>query len=101
MANWKNTTHIQRFGKQILNIRYALNKSQSDFGPVQRARLSEYERAIKNPTLDTIFHIASNYNLHPIFLLDFDISDLEQNKPIYDVPADVLPHLHFLSKYLI
>src|SRR5271163_1077389 len=59
----------QRFGDALRSLREAAGKTQEDF-TIGRTYLSELERGLKTPTLDTIVRLAGELGVSPARLLE-------------------------------
>ncbi len=55
----------QRFGEVLRSLREAAGKTQEDFAAIGRTYLSELERGLKTPTLETIVRLADELGTTP------------------------------------
>ncbi len=60
----------RRFGEALRTLREASGKTQEDFSGIGRSYLSELERGLKTPTLDTIVRLADELGVAPTRLVE-------------------------------
>jgi transcriptional regulator with XRE-family HTH domain len=60
----------QRFGEALCTLREAAGKTQEDFANIGRTYLSELERGLKTPTLETIVRLAAELKVSPTRLVE-------------------------------
>ena len=60
----------QRFGEALRTLREAAGKTQEDFSGIARTYLSELERGLKTPTLETIVRLSSELGVSPTRLVE-------------------------------
>lgn len=60
----------QRFGAALRTLREAAGKTQEDFVGIGRTYLSELERGLKTPTLETIVRLATELGVLPTRLVE-------------------------------
>jgi transcriptional regulator with XRE-family HTH domain len=60
----------QRFGEALRSLREAAGKTQEDIVGIARTYLSELERGLKTPTLETIVRLAAELGVSPTRLVD-------------------------------
>jgi hypothetical protein len=60
----------RRFGEALRSLREAAGKTQEDFSSIARTYLSELERGLKTPTLDTIVRLANELGVNPAQLVE-------------------------------
>lgn len=60
----------QRFGEALRALRERSGKTQEDFTATGRTYLSELERGLKTPTLETIVHLATDLGVSPSLLVE-------------------------------
>ncbi len=60
----------QRFGEVLRSLREAAGKTQEDFSSIGRTYLSELERGLKTPTLETIVRLAAELGVTPAQLVE-------------------------------
>ena len=59
----------RRFGAALKRLRESRGKSQEDFVRIGRSYLSELERGLKTPTLETIVNLAEELGVTPTCLV--------------------------------
>ncbi|MBY0527522.1 MAG: helix-turn-helix domain-containing protein [Gemmataceae bacterium] len=60
----------QRFGEALRALREAAGKTQENFAGIARTYLSELERGLKTPTLETIVRLSSELGVSPTRLVE-------------------------------
>jgi transcriptional regulator with XRE-family HTH domain len=76
----------ERFGEALQSLRRRSGKSQEDLDVVHRTYLSELERGLKTPTLETIVRLAEALGVTPAYL----VAQATQ-KPFPEVVAANIP----------
>ncbi len=71
----------RRFGEALRSLREAAGKTQEDFSSVGRTYLSELERGLKTPTLDTIVRLANELGVNPARLVELATADESSSAP--------------------
>ena len=72
----------QRFGEALRTLREAAAKTQEDFAGIGRTYLSELERGLKTPTLETIVRLAAELGVPPTRLVELATAP----EPVADRP---------------
>lgn len=72
----------QRFGDTLRTLREAAGKTQEDFAGIGRTYLSELERGLKTPTLETIVRLAEELGVPPTILVELATA----SEPVADRP---------------
>jgi transcriptional regulator with XRE-family HTH domain len=60
----------ERFGEALQALRRSKGKSQEELDVIHRTYVSELERGLKSPTLETIVRLAEALEVPPAYLVD-------------------------------